>query len=51
MENVNMDKLQQEFNKASTAARRQIGNAIGRIMHAFDDPKLANTIFVGRLVL
>ena len=49
MENVNMDKLQQEFNKAEAEARRRIGNAIGRAMRVYDDPLLARSILVGRL--
>ena len=51
MENANMDKLQQEFNKAEAEARRRIGNAIGKAMRAFDDPLLAHSILIGRLVM
>lgn len=51
MENANMDKLQQEFNKAEAEARRRIGNAIGKAMRAFDDPLLARSILIGRLVM
>ena len=49
MENANMDKLQQEFNKAEAEARRRIGNAIGRAMRVYDDPLLARSILIGRL--
>jgi len=49
MENANMDKLQQEFNKAEAEARRRIGNAIGRAMRVYDDPLLARSILIGRV--
>jgi hypothetical protein len=48
MENANMDKLQQEFNKAEAEARRRIGNAIGRAMRVYDDPLLARSVLIGR---
>ena len=48
MENVNMDKLQREFNKAAFDARQRIGDIIGRTMHVFNDPNIVNTIFLAR---
>lgn len=41
MENSNMDKLQQEFNKATLDMRRRIGDVVGRAMRVFDDAALA----------
>jgi len=48
MENTNMYKLQQEFNKATLDARRHIGDVVGRAMRVFDDPVLAQRIFAKR---
>ncbi len=48
MENVNMDKLQREFNKAASDARQRIGDSIGRTMRVFNDPDIINTIFLTR---
>lgn len=44
-ENINMDRLQQEFNKATFDTRRQIGDVVGRALRVFDDPALAKQIF------
>ena len=46
MENLNMDRLQAEFNSAAGAAKQRIGNTIGRMMRVFDDPGVANAAFL-----
>ena len=51
MENLNMDKLQTEFNKAAIDARQRIGDIIGRTMRVFNDPDIVNAIFLARPVL
>jgi len=48
IENVNMDQLTLEFNKAGVEARHRIGDVVGRAMRVFDDPALAHKIFTKR---
>lgn len=43
-----MYQLQMEFNKATLAAPRQIGDIVGRTMRVFDDPVLAKDVFAQR---
>ena len=50
MENANMDKLQQQVNKATVDARQQIGDIIGRAMRALDDSRIASAVLMDRLV-
>lgn len=48
IENSNMARLQQEVNKAILNARQRIGDAIGRVMHVFDDSQVATAVLLRR---